>query len=97
MIGALEWERWCGELMGQLAWASVGGGVAILIAWGACRGVAKMPPSVKCWVWRVALLKLVFGLVWVGNVMLPVLPARNASVANAGDWRTFAEEGAAPE
>jgi multidrug efflux pump subunit AcrA (membrane-fusion protein) len=56
-----------------------------------------MPPGVKCWVWRVALFKLVIGLVWVGSVKLAVLPAKTTAVADAREsLSSVGEEEAAP-
>lgn len=50
------------------------GGLAILLAWLVCRSLPRLSPSVRSWVWRLAYLKLIAGLLWV-TLDLPLLPA----------------------
>ena len=51
------------------------GAVVLALAWGVCRLWPRMPPSLRSWLWRVAFLRLVLGLVWTKPVGLPLLPA----------------------
>jgi beta-lactamase regulating signal transducer with metallopeptidase domain len=59
---------------GAVILASLQGGVALLVAWVACRVWRTLPPAVACWMWRLAYLKLVLALVWTAPLRLPLLP-----------------------
>lgn len=61
--------------LGTLGWAGVEGGAFILFAWAACRLLRQLSPAARCWLWWLACLKLVLGLVWIWSIPLRVLPA----------------------
>ena len=44
------------------------GGVAIGVAWVICRGFPRIPARVRCWLWRLAYLKLLLALFWTTPV-----------------------------
>jgi len=52
------------------------GAVAFALVWLVCRAWPKLPGVGQCWLWRLAYLKLLLGLVRLPAVALPVLPAR---------------------
>lgn len=60
--------------------ASWQGGLALVIVYGLCRIVRRIPAQVRCWLWRFAYAKLVIAALWVTPIELPLLPAV-ASVA----------------
>jgi RND family efflux transporter MFP subunit len=53
--------------------ASWQGGMALLLAWVICRTWRTMPARARCWVWRIAYLKLLATLVWTVPLRLPIL------------------------
>lgn len=55
------------------------GGLMIAAVWILCRVWTKIPPAAKCWLWRLAFLKLLVALVWVTPIRLPMLPALELS------------------
>ncbi|NQT17830.1 MAG: M48 family metalloprotease, partial [Planctomycetes bacterium] len=61
------------------------GGVAILFVWGLCRLLTRMPPAAKCWLWRLAYLKLFVALVWAAPIALPLLPAHGPRPESSGN------------
>jgi beta-lactamase regulating signal transducer with metallopeptidase domain len=61
--------------VGNLWRASWQGGAVIALVWVLCRMGSHWSPRVRCWLWRVAYLKLLTTLVWTAPVELPVLPA----------------------
>jgi beta-lactamase regulating signal transducer with metallopeptidase domain len=70
-------ERWFQFLNGwaDLLWqASWQGGLAILLVLLALRLVPQLPPVARCWLWRLAFLKLLAALVWTTPLDLPILP-----------------------
>ncbi len=54
--------------------ASWQGSLALAAVWAVCRAWPRVPPSVRSWLWRLAFLRLVVGLVWRRTVSLPLLP-----------------------
>ena len=64
------------------------GGSAVLLVWGLCRALATMPPAARCWLWRLAYLKLLVALVWAGSIELPLLPAPVLPVESASSRLT---------
>ncbi|HTQ09442.1 MAG TPA: M56 family metallopeptidase [Fimbriimonadaceae bacterium] len=68
---ASEWASWVWS-------ASWQGLLFVAIVWLACLTLRKLPASVKAWLWWLASLRLVIGLVWAG-FELPVLPAAPTS------------------
>jgi beta-lactamase regulating signal transducer with metallopeptidase domain/biotin carboxyl carrier protein len=75
VIGAGWTDVWAAAL-----WrASVQGGIVLALAWVITRAFARMSPAFKCWVWRVAYLKLLVALCWAVPIPLRVLPASRAA------------------
>jgi beta-lactamase regulating signal transducer with metallopeptidase domain len=54
--------------------ASVEGAIAIALVWLVCRAIPRLSPNVRCWLWRLALLKMVLALIPLGSIDLPILP-----------------------
>jgi beta-lactamase regulating signal transducer with metallopeptidase domain len=54
--------------------ASWQGAIAIGLVWLVCKGIPRLPPSVRCWLWRLAMLKMLLAALPWGAVDLPVLP-----------------------
>jgi len=54
--------------------ASWQGGIGIALLWLLCRLWPGMPPSPRCWLWRLAYLKLLLGLILLPPLALPLLP-----------------------
>ena len=50
------------------------GGAALALVWCACRLLPGLSPGVRCWLWRLAYLKLFVALAWATPVDLPLLP-----------------------
>ena len=66
------WLRfWCDGLLR----ASLEGGAALGVAWAVGALFPRMPATVRCWLWRLAYLKLLLSLVIAGPIQLRVLPA----------------------
>ena len=55
------------------------GTLALLLVWGITRLVPSMRGGLRCWLWRLAFVKLLAGLFWAGTVALPILPSANAA------------------
>jgi len=68
------------------------GGLAILFVWGLCRLLRRMPPAAKCWLWRLAYLKLFVALVWATPIALPLLPAHAPHAESAGPGSAMSSE-----
>ena len=58
------------EAMWRASWQ---GGIALALAWALTRALPKLPAAARCWVWRVAYLKLLVCLAWAAPVELAVL------------------------
>jgi beta-lactamase regulating signal transducer with metallopeptidase domain len=54
--------------------ASWQGAAALALAWVASRAWPRMPSPVRCWLWRLAYLKLLVAFLWITPVDLPLLP-----------------------
>lgn len=61
------------------------GSAALALAWIAIRVFPRLPPAVRCWLWRLAFLKLLAALVWARPVDLPLwhLPAAKQWLSEA--------------
>jgi beta-lactamase regulating signal transducer with metallopeptidase domain len=62
--------------------ASLEGAVAIGLVWLVCRTLPRISPNVRCWLWRLALLKMLLAAVPLGSLDLPILP-RSWTAADA--------------
>jgi beta-lactamase regulating signal transducer with metallopeptidase domain/protocatechuate 3,4-dioxygenase beta subunit len=61
------------SLLGQATWQSA---LIVLLVWGICRLFPKLPASVRCWLWRLTLVKFLLALVVpLPALRLPLLPA----------------------
>src|SRR5436305_9462353 len=56
--------------------ASLEGGIWLLLVWFICRIATRLPGRAKCWLWRLAYLKLLLALFWTTPMQLPLLRAR---------------------
>ncbi|HLV79604.1 MAG TPA: hypothetical protein VKT32_04955 [Chthonomonadaceae bacterium] len=65
---ALAW----GEAVWRACWQ---GGIFLLAVWGLCRLLPRLPAALQCWLWWLACLKLVLGLVALPPISLPLLAA----------------------
>ncbi len=61
--------------------ASWQGGVVIALVWGLSRLLPRLTPSVRCWLWRLAYLKLLLSLIGLAPISLPLLPAADPPLA----------------
>lgn len=68
------------------------GGLAILLVWCLCRLLKRMPPAAKCWLWRLAYLKLFVALAWPTAIALPLLPAHAPQAESVGAGRATGSE-----
>jgi parallel beta-helix repeat protein len=55
--------------------ASIGGSIALLLAWCILSFRPTTTGRVRCWWWRLAYLKLLVGLLAIASIALPLLPA----------------------
>lgn len=63
-------QAWLGAL-----WpASWQGGIGLLVVWGVCRFIQRIPPGFKVWLWRLAWAKFLLALFWSGSIRLQLLP-----------------------
>ena len=67
------WATLWGDAMLRAAWQ---GGLVLALVAVIGRVLPKRSAGLRCWLWRLAYLKLLVALVWVTPVDLPVLPAR---------------------
>ena len=67
--------------------ASWQGALAVAGVWLLCRLLRGLPANTRCWLWRLAFLKLLTALFWTAPLDLPLLPAR-AAVAPSPLTRT---------
>ncbi len=61
--------------LGRACWA---GSLGLLLAAAVCRLLGGLAPSVRCWLWRAAYLKLLSALLWTTPLVLAVLPPVNS-------------------
>ena len=61
--------------------ASWQGALALGLVWAICRLAPRLPASLRCWLWRIAYLKLLLALFWTTPVELRILPPRPAAAA----------------
>ena len=51
------------------------GGLALLVVWAVCRAGHRLPARAKCWLWRLAYVKLLVAFLWATPIAVPLLPA----------------------
>ena len=66
------------DLLVRASWQ---GGIALAVVWLIARFVARLPAAHKVWLWRLAFLKLLAGLIWLSPVALPILPQQTPAVS----------------
>jgi beta-lactamase regulating signal transducer with metallopeptidase domain len=66
--------------------ASWQGALAIILIWGLCALLPRIPPATRSWLWRGVYLKIVLALFLTSQLVLPILtvPDSSASTAPAG-------------
>jgi len=64
-------ERWLAAA-GRASWQ---GGIALGLVWVACRLFPRLPARWRCWLWRLALLKLLLSAALPGTLDVPILPS----------------------
>ncbi len=71
--------------MGRASWQ---GAIAVALVWIVCRSLPRLPANVRCWLWRLALLKTLLAAVPLGSLDLPIVPrgwgGHEVSPATAG-------------
>jgi hypothetical protein len=65
------------EILVRASWQ---GGIALALVWLIARFASRLPAAHKVWLWRLAFLKLLAGLIWLSPVVLPILPQRTPAV-----------------
>ncbi|MBN1908665.1 MAG: M56 family metallopeptidase [Pirellulales bacterium] len=75
-----------------LGWASLYGGVALGLAWAVCRAFPRLPARWRCWLWRLAFLKLLLCLVLPGVLEVPLLPSSLSGWSPARAEKTVADQ-----
>jgi beta-lactamase regulating signal transducer with metallopeptidase domain/protocatechuate 3,4-dioxygenase beta subunit len=63
-------DQW-GDAMWRASWQ---GAIAILLVWGICRVFPKLPQPAQSWLWRLAFVKLLLGLVSFTPMVFRLLP-----------------------
>src|SRR5438132_4130640 len=61
--------------------ASWQGGAALALVWGRGGAVAGLPPRLRCWLWRLAYIKLLAALVWSTPLSLPLRTSQTSSIS----------------
>ncbi len=72
-------DAWAGS-MWVACWQ---GGLALIFVGLIVRIFPSTPPSIRCWLWRLALLKLLVSFTWTKPIDLPLLPAADNFSARA--------------
>lgn len=73
-------EQWLG-VMGR---ASLYGGIVLGLVWVACRCFPRLPARWRCWLWRLAFLKLLLCVAFTSTLDVPLLPSFFGSVSAGG-------------
>lgn len=63
--------------------ASWQGGIAVTLVMVVCWAVPKIPARMQCWLWRLALLKLLITGLWIAPLELPWLPSDEPLLVSA--------------
>src|SRR5437879_3200793 len=91
-------QDWAGFWSGPMLRACWQGGLALAVVWALCRLSPRTPPRLRCWLWRLAYLKLLLALFWITPVDLPVLTGgeRRATSTRYAGTRVPGGERASP-
>jgi beta-lactamase regulating signal transducer with metallopeptidase domain len=77
-----------GEWMAAMVRASWQGAIAVALVWIVCKSVPRLPANIRCWLWRLALLKTLLAALPLGPFDVPILPRgwveHQATIAAAG-------------
>lgn len=74
MIDALHAAgSFCAPWAAAILRASLQGGLTLALAWLICRTIPRLPAALKCWLLRLAFLKLLIALIWSAPLDLAVL------------------------
>src|SRR5688572_1984901 len=65
------------DILLRVSWQ---GGIALAVIWLITRLVSRLPAAHKVWLWRLAFLKLLAGLIWLSPVVLPILPQQAPAI-----------------
>jgi len=68
------------EGLNAVARASLQGGAVLFLVWGISRLWVRAPAAARLWMWRVAYLKLIISLCWMGTIMLPLWATSKCTV-----------------
>lgn len=60
--------------MAAMIRASWQGAIAVGLVWIVCKCLPRLPSNIRCWLWRLALLKTVLAALPLGSLDVPVLP-----------------------
>ena len=77
IASGIDFIPWAHAWLAALFRASWQGAIAVGLVWCLCRWATRMPPSVRCWLWRLVLVKFLLVAFWPGTIDLPWLPADN--------------------
>jgi len=55
--------------------------LALGLVWAVCRLAPRIPAAGRCWLWRLAYLKLLVALLWLPTLDLPLLPPTDPAPA----------------
>lgn len=66
--------------------ACLEGGAALAAAWAVCALLPRLSPAARCWLWRLAFVRLLVSLAWGGAVALPLLPPPAAASGAPAEW-----------
>jgi len=64
-----------GHWLVALGRASLYGGVVLALVWAACRCFPRLPARWRCWLWRLAFVKLLLCMCFAGSLDVAVLPS----------------------
>ena len=67
--------RWLETLI-RACWQ---GGLALALVWAVCRLLPRLSAAGRCWLWRLAYLKLLCALFWLPTLDLPLLPPHQSA------------------
>ena len=74
MISDLShFQEFAFALVWALGRASAIAVISFLVAWVICRAIPKLPPAIKCWIWRLAFVRVLISLFPAAVVALPLL------------------------
>lgn len=69
------------SMLWKLGATSVQTAVLVVVVWGLCRGLRRLPAATQTWLWWLVGVQAVVGLLWSTPVRLPVLPAQASAAA----------------